>query len=73
VQVGEVALGLGSLCTRCVLTTIDPTSLVQGVEPLRSFASYRRTNDGVVFGVNATHAAPGTLQTGDLVKVLEMR
>lgn len=69
VQIGDVALGMGSLCTRCVLTTVNPDSLEQGVEPLRAFAQYRRTSDGVVFGVNATHAAPGTIRIGDTVEV----
>lgn len=69
VQIGDVTLGMGSLCTRCVLTTVNPDSLEQGVEPLRAFAQYRRTDDGVVFGVNATHAAPGTIRVGDQVVV----
>lgn len=69
VQIGDVDLGMGSLCTRCVLTTVNPDSLEQGVEPLRAFAQYRRTSDGVVFGVNATHAAPGTIRIGDTVEV----
>ncbi len=73
VTVGDVTLGMGSLCTRCVLTTVDPDSLAQGGEPLRAFADYRRTDDGVVFGVNATHAGPGTLAVGDAVTVLETR
>lgn len=73
VQVGDVTLGMGSQCTRCVLTTVDPDSLVQGVEPLRAFAAYRRTADGVVFGVNATHASPGTIRVGDAVAVLASR
>lgn len=69
VQVGNVTIGMGSLCTRCVLTTVDPDSLEQGVEPLRAFSQYRRTQDGVVFGVNATHAAPGVISVGDTVEV----
>ncbi|GAB1344919.1 MOSC domain-containing protein [Gemmatimonas sp.] len=69
VQIGNVTLGMGSLCTRCVLTTVNPDSLEQGMEPLRTFAQYRRADDGVVFGVNATHAAPGTIHVGDRVVV----
>lgn len=69
VTIGDVPLGVGSLCTRCVLTTVDPGSLEQGTEPLRSFNGYRRTDDGVVFGVNATHARTGTVRVGDTVTV----
>jgi uncharacterized protein YcbX len=52
-----------------VLTTVDPNSLEQGPEPLRSFNAYRRTADGVVFGVNATHARKGVIRVGDAVQV----
>ncbi len=73
VQIGETQLGMGSLCTRCVLTTVDPDTLEQGLEPLRVWAGYRRTADGVVFGVNATHTAPGSMAVGDRVSVLSTR
>jgi uncharacterized protein len=73
VQVGEVILGMGSLCTRCVLTTVDPDTLEQGTQPLRAFGEYRRTSDGVVFGVNATHAQPGIMRVGDTVTVRTAR
>lgn len=73
VMVGAMRLGMGSLCTRCVLTTVNPETLEQGLEPLRAFAGYRRTADGVVFGVNATHAAPGVMAVGDRVEVLRTR
>lgn len=69
VQVGEVACGCGTLCARCVLTTVHPDSLARGDEPLRTFASYRRRDGGVMFGVNATHAAAGTIRVGDVVRV----
>lgn len=73
IGIGDVTLGLGSLCVRCVLTTVNPDTLEQGTEPLRTLADYRRTPDGVVFGVNATHAGPGVLTVGDPVVVLATR
>ena len=73
VQIGDVRFGLGSLCTRCVLTTVDPDTLEQGLEPLRIWAGYRRTSDGVVFGVNATHETPGTITVGESVTVIRTR
>jgi uncharacterized protein len=71
VRIGATELGVGEPCTRCVLTTVNPDTLETDVEPLRSFAAYRRTDDGVVFGMNATHAAPGGVMVGDEVVVLE--
>ncbi|MBL0939596.1 MAG: MOSC domain-containing protein [Gemmatimonadaceae bacterium] len=73
VRIGSVELGMGSLCVRCVLTTVHPDTLARGVEPLRSFGEYRRVADGVAFGVNATHAAPGSMRVGDTVHVVEAR
>lgn len=67
VQIGAVDVGVGSTCTRCVMTTVDPTTAVKGVEPLRTLATYRREGSEVIFGMNATHAAPGVIHVGDVV------
>ncbi len=72
-QIGEVDVGFGTRCARCVLTTVNPDTLERGVEPLRTFARYRRENGGVVFGVNTTHADPGWIRVGDVVTVGEIR
>ncbi len=67
-RVGDVAISFGSPCPRCVVTTIDPATLAQGVEPLRTLATYRRAAGGkVMFGMNATHEAPGSIKVGDTV------
>lgn len=73
ITIGRVDLGVGSLCIRCVLTTVDPDTQTAGVEPLREFAAYRRVPDGVAFGVNVTHAGAGTLRVGDVVQIHETR
>jgi uncharacterized protein YcbX len=72
-RIGEVGLGIGSPCPRCVVTTIDQATAAGGVEPLRTLAEYRRQDGKVMFGMNATHAAPGVLRVGDAVEVLERR
>lgn len=73
VRIGDLEIGVGSQCPRCVITTIDQTSLAQGVEPLRTLAGYRRVDGGVVFGMNATHAQPGRLLVGQSVEVVQRR
>lgn len=73
IRIGAVDLSVGSACTRCVLTTVDPDSAARGHEPLRAFAQYRRTNDGVIFGMNTTHRAAGVVRVGDQVQVLSRR
>jgi uncharacterized protein YcbX len=73
VTIGDVRIGVGSPCTRCVMTTVDPRTGEGGVEPLRTLARYRRDETGIVFGMNATHAAPGMIQVGDAVVVKALR
>ncbi|WP_148862972.1 MOSC domain-containing protein [Marinobacter fonticola] len=72
------ALSLGSLrfrlvkpCTRCVMTTVHPDEGVRSdnLQPLRELGRFRRTPDGVVFGVNAVHDALGELRVGDYFDV----
>jgi uncharacterized protein YcbX len=71
VRIGNVELGVGSQCVRCVVTTLDVESLTRSAEPLRTFAEYRRGSDGgVVFGMNATHVRSGTINLHDTVTVL---
>lgn len=73
VTIGDVAIGVGSQCARCVMTTVDPDTAETGVEPLRLLSRYRRADGGVVFGMNATHAAPGSIHIGDRVRVHSLR
>jgi len=73
VTIGNVTIGVGSQCSRCVMTTIDPDTAEGGVEPLRALSQYRRTEDGVVFGMNATHATTGAIRVGDRVTVAAFR
>lgn len=73
VRIGDVTIGVGNHCPRCVFTTVDPDSAVAGVEPMRTLATYRQEQGAVVFGVNATHATTGVIRVGDVVTVLERR
>jgi uncharacterized protein YcbX len=65
VLLGGVRFVVAKRCVRCVLTTIDQRTAEAGKEPLRTLATYRRTPEGVVFGVNMAHASPGRLAVGD--------
>ncbi len=73
IRIGRVELSVGSACTRCVLTTIDPDSAESGHEPLRTFAQYRRADGGVIFGMNTTHRDAGVIRVGDEVHVVSLR
>ena len=56
-----------------MVTTIDQATTEQGVQPLRMFATYRRQGGEVMFGMNATHAHPGSIHVDDEVRVLARR
>lgn len=73
VQAGTATVAVGSPCARCVMTTIDQFTAMQGVEPLRTLSSYRRQREGVMFGMNCTNAAPGAIELGDEIRVLGNR
>lgn len=71
IYIGEVLFHIVKACARCPITTTDQATAVVGKEPLRTLATYRRTQKGVVFGQNLIHAHKGAIRLGDTVKVVE--
>jgi len=69
--VGEVRLAFAELDERCVVATVDQCAGRRaGPEPIRTLATYRRTESGgVAFGIYAAVVAPGTVRVGDPVVV----
>lgn len=70
-KIGSATLELVSPCVRCKVTTLDPDNPHQGhphKEPLRTLASFRRSEKGVTFGWNAAlRGQSTTLRVGDPV------
>lgn len=68
---GDLRLRLVKPCTRCVMTTVHPDQGVRSedLQPLRELGRFRRTDKGVVFGVNAVHDALGEIRIGDRFEV----
>ena len=60
-------------CTRCVITTTDQETGERGREPLRTLATYRTGDGGLLFGQNCVPRTVGTLSVGDPVEVVESR
>lgn len=72
VAIGEAVFRHAGLCPRCTVTTVDQASGERaGQEPLRTLATYRRQEDGVVFGVNLIPERTGEIVAGGTVAVLE--
>lgn len=72
IRIGAIPFDVVKTCVRCVFTTVDP-ELGQrdpSGEPLRTLKTYRRSADGITFGMNLIARGTGTLQVGDRVEVL---
>lgn len=58
-------------CSRCVITTIDQETAEQGTEPLKTLATYRRTDENkVLFGMNLLHEGKGVISVGEELSIL---
>lgn len=60
-------------CARCVITTVDQETGVQGKEPLKTLSTYREVNGKVLFGQNLLHEENGIVSVGDNFEVLESK
>lgn len=69
IQVGGIPMRVVKPCARCVITTTDQETLERSHEPLRTLATFRRREHGVMFGQNVVHDRTGKLRVGDEVEV----
>ena len=72
IRVGTVEFDVVKPCARCVFTTVDFArgEFDPSGEPLRTLASYRRSDRGILFGQNLIPRGTGLLRIGDPVAVL---
>jgi uncharacterized protein YcbX len=56
-----------------VMTTIEPTTLARGKEPIRTLAVHRRRNKKTWFGIRLTPLDRGQIQVGDTVRANQGR
>lgn len=79
IKIGAVVFHVVKPCARCVVTTIDQTSgEKQGIEPLKTLASYRipkrSIKKKILFGQNLIAENVGAfIRVGDQVEVLETK
>jgi uncharacterized protein YcbX len=67
VTIGEVRFRMTMICDRCVMTTIEPSTLARGKEPIRTLAAYRRRDRKTWFGIRLAPLNPGRIRLDDLV------
>jgi uncharacterized protein YcbX len=70
IRIGSVPFRVAKGCARCVLTTIDPDTLIKGPEPIRTLARHRKRDGKVWFGINLIPDGTGPIRVGDDVDVL---
>ena len=72
ILIGDTLFHLVKPCERCQITTIDQDRGVRtGQEPLRTLATYRTTDNKVLFGQYLiADVAGGRLRVGDAVKIV---
>jgi uncharacterized protein YcbX len=68
VTIGTVCFRVTMICDRCVMTTIEPSTLVRGTEPIRTLAVHRRRDNKTWFGIRLTPLGPGRIHVGDQVE-----
>jgi uncharacterized protein YcbX len=68
VRIGSLIFRTTMVCDRCVMTTIDPTTLAGGKEPIRTLARHRRWDGKTWFGIRLVPLGTGTIAVGDAVE-----
>jgi len=75
VRIGDLELEKVASSERCSVTQLNQETAERGIEPIRTLAKYRRqpggVEGGIVFGVYFRPVAPGVVNLGDEVTVLE--
>lgn len=69
-EIGGVEFQGMTTCLRCVITTTDQQTGERSAEPLRTLATYRRSEGGVIFARNFNHTGTGTIRVGDPAREL---
>lgn len=72
-DIGGIRFSVVKPCSRCVMTTVDPDAGTKdpGVQPLRTLTGFRKTEEGVIFGMNAIHESAGMVRVGDTVSIID--
>lgn len=70
IKIGKAILRIAKPCARCIVTTIDPETSEKGNEPLYTLSQFRKQNNKVLFGMNATVVQRGLISLGDRIELL---
>lgn len=73
IRIGDVLFDVVKPCARCAITTTDQATAERGKEPLRTLATFRQQERGVMFGQNVVHRGKGVVRRGATVEVVEYK
>ncbi|MDQ7050754.1 MAG: MOSC domain-containing protein [Enterobacterales bacterium] len=73
IRIGDIEFDLVKPCSRCVMTTVDPkTGIVSATtQPLKTLAKFRKTKQGIMFGINLIPRSLGKIKVGDKLEVTQ--
>lgn len=60
-------------CARCIMTTVNQDTAQRGTEPLKTLATYRATNNKILFGQNVIATRATEIKVGDPVSIQSYR
>ena len=77
ISIGDVEFETVKICSRCILTTIDPNTGTkdENGEPLKTLSQYRKNvngvkdEKGVFFGMNLIPRSLGKIRVGDTISI----
>lgn len=71
-RIGPVTFRNAKPCARCVFIMVDPVNAqkAEDQEPLRTLSTFRKFDDGVMFGINLIAENAGEISTGMPIEIL---
>lgn len=69
-SIGDVRFAGVKRCDRCIIPTINQTTAKKGIEPLKTLATYRKSDNKIYFGQNLVALNQNVVNVGDRI-VLE--
>ena len=72
IKIGEVTFDVAKCCSRCILTTVDPDTGERRSdgEPIKTLGEYRRSRQGIMFGINLIPRSRGRIGVGDKISLI---
>ena len=70
ISISDVKFDVVKACARCTVTTVNQATAETSKEPLKTLATFRNRDGGVMFGQNLLHDHSGTIKVGDSIEIV---